>query len=751
MQTAPSLSTTRRSVGFATAESHQRNFQAALPLYLASLLVTLAGVGAVGVTISSVTFTPVWAMLAIVGHAVSLSLRRARVPMETVFYPVMVLGAAVVVQLLLVGSPLVGLEAPLVSQDLAMGTAILVGTLAVLRSFTLITNSSLVFSPVPGITMLALVGSTNPNAEVPMFFGLLVLGALFLTSYEAHLRRIQRTGRPASSLLLHLLTAWSATLGVAALALLFPLLLQPILGPLSPFSLPAVSRLQNLVNFTQSNSSRQAAVGQGPINLSPTPVYHVYSTESGLLRTDVLTHYTGRSWTLEDQSAATDLRSSEQTELQPPLPPEEAAIFERELFRFQLPNDPDRKREVPTRLIRQTIETKGFAREGVPAFGRIRELLYPRRFVNLHGTGALSGSAHQRTGQVLQATSEIPQYTPDQLRAAPPVELSEFGETETLELPNSTMRVQSLALNITKNITNPYDKVLAILAYIEKTCTYTLQEEPTPPGEDAAEFYLFETKRGACDLAATAAAVMCRAVGIPARIALGYVAEEPLPTGDGYLIRHEHGHMWVEAYFPGYGWIEFNPSPSLASIRENPFQVLWYRLSSLLRLIGGGGLDAILVLTALFATTGLVGYTGSRQLRKWIAQRADERRLREESPATAIAFVYAEALRSLERRGWGRSVAETPTEYLARLRGAWSILHAAADEPARATPAALAALERLTEIYQQARYAGHGSGQLLAEATAVALELRRLTPRNPDPSASRSRFPFRFPLVKGAS
>src|SRR5436309_2833210 len=64
-----------------------------LPLYAASLVVTLAGIGAVGVTITSAGWTPIWALLAIVGHAVSLMLRRMRVSAETIFYPVMLLGA----------------------------------------------------------------------------------------------------------------------------------------------------------------------------------------------------------------------------------------------------------------------------------------------------------------------------------------------------------------------------------------------------------------------------------------------------------------------------------------------------------------------------------------------------------------------------------------------------------------------------------------------------------------------------------
>ena len=72
-------------------DSKTRDLLAALPLYAASLVVTLTGIGGVGVTITSTTWLPLWALLAVLGHGVSLVLRYARVSAETVFYPVMLL------------------------------------------------------------------------------------------------------------------------------------------------------------------------------------------------------------------------------------------------------------------------------------------------------------------------------------------------------------------------------------------------------------------------------------------------------------------------------------------------------------------------------------------------------------------------------------------------------------------------------------------------------------------------------------
>src|SRR4051812_38250700 len=209
----------------------ERDLVDAVPLYLASLIVTLTAVGAVGVSIPQAAWSPIWVGITVVGHALSLLLRRLRLPAESVFYPVMAIGSVVLIQLCLVGSPLLGLDQPLSQMPIDMATAVLIATLSVLRTFTLTTNASLLFSSVPAITMLALVGSSNPNAEVPLFFGVLILSSLLLTTYEAHLRRVRLTGQAPLPILFLLLPTCSVPLLMAFVALLFPFLVQTVIGP----------------------------------------------------------------------------------------------------------------------------------------------------------------------------------------------------------------------------------------------------------------------------------------------------------------------------------------------------------------------------------------------------------------------------------------------------------------------------------------------------------------------------------------
>ncbi len=700
------------------ARERSEDIQAVLPLYVASLMVTLTGVGAVGVTTSPTVWMPVWALLTVIGHAASLYLRWVRAPGEVLFWPIVALGTGFAIQQEIAGSRLVGMETPLLELPPDMATATIVATIGVVRCFTLVSNGTLLFSPVPAISMLALVGSTNPNAEIPLFFGLLVLGSLFITGYEYHLRRTRRRN-DTNPVVFYLLNAWFITLLVLGFAVLSSLAVQPLIAQFSPFALSAVSQARALTNLT-GNTQTQAPVGQGPITLSPNPVYELYAPEGGLVKTGVLTNYTGKSWTIEFPPASTEVTTDE--EVQDPATEVGIRFRDYRLYVHRLAPEGKAPAGVPTRTVRQRYVTRGYPPPGIPGLGRIVQVNYPRPRINLSADGSLIGSAHSNPEQLFEVRSVLSDHPPELLRAAPRVNMAEFLEPETLALPLSVDRVVRLAQDVTRSAQNDYDRIQAIIQHIEKTCTYTLQEEPTPAGADATEYYLFQTKRGACDLASTAAAVMCRAVGIPSRIAIGFVAEEALPTGQGFMIRQEHAHMWFEAYLQGYGWVTFNPAPVTSSIHDTPLQLLWYRLSRMLAKIGGGGLDALMLILVVMVTLGLVGYRLARRLRDGLRTWQRNRRSLQGAPLAAIPGFYAQGLRLLDHRGWVRQPWMTPHEFLAWLRIEWA-----------AYPEPLAAFETLTGCFEQAYYGGDGSDEAQVRATRAVAALRAAAPKRPKP------------------
>jgi transglutaminase-like putative cysteine protease len=114
--------------------------------------------------------------------------------------------------------------------------------------------------------------------------------------------------------------------------------------------------------------------------------------------------------------------------------------------------------------------------------------------------------------------------------------------------------------------TNPYDKAKAIESYLRDNYSYTTTITQPPPGVDRVQWFLFQSKEGYCEYYASAMVVMLRHLGIPSRLAGGYAPGSLDPATGKYVVRESSAHTWPEVYFPQYGWIEFEPTPSQAAI-----------------------------------------------------------------------------------------------------------------------------------------------------------------------------------------
>jgi len=149
-----------------------------------------------------------------------------------------------------------------------------------------------------------------------------------------------------------------------------------------------------------------------------------------------------------------------------------------------------------------------------------------------------------------------------------PAELSGVGEDYPPSLAEHYLQLPShfpgdirlLSENITGDARTPYQKVMAIDNYLSRI-PYKEEIVPPPEGADGVEHFLFTQKSGFCLYYASAMAVMLRSVGVPARLAVGYLPGDP---GDGvgeYILRDKHYHAWPQAYFPGYGWVDLEATP----------------------------------------------------------------------------------------------------------------------------------------------------------------------------------------------
>lgn len=104
--------------------------------------------------------------------------------------------------------------------------------------------------------------------------------------------------------------------------------------------------------------------------------------------------------------------------------------------------------------------------------------------------------------------------------------------------------------------------VRALTNHLKNSFTYTLEDQPIPPGRDATEWFLNERKTGHCEYFASALAMMCRAIGIDARVVTGYVMTDYNEVTRQYIVRESSAHAWIEARVSPDVWMTFDATPS---------------------------------------------------------------------------------------------------------------------------------------------------------------------------------------------
>lgn len=136
-----------------------------------------------------------------------------------------------------------------------------------------------------------------------------------------------------------------------------------------------------------------------------------------------------------------------------------------------------------------------------------------------------------------------------------------------LSTPGLTDRVRQLAADITADAPDPYAKAKALARYLSRDPSFTYSTRGAIPasGQDLVDFFLFDeaaNRTGYCEYYASAMVMMARAVGLPARVAVGFAPGEETEDGT-YLVREANAHAWAEVYFPGYGWQIFEATKSI--------------------------------------------------------------------------------------------------------------------------------------------------------------------------------------------
>lgn len=191
----------------------------------------------------------------------------------------------------------------------------------------------------------------------------------------------------------------------------------------------------------------------------------------------------------------------------------------------------------------------------------------PLRFdqeVTVYWRGLEDLSRVQGEGNQYQARSRLTTATAADLQQTAGDEVPPAILARYTRLPDSVPeRVQQLAQEVAGTLPTPYDQARALERFLRQY-PYSLDVELPPSGTDPVDYFLFDLQTGYCDYYASTMVVMARSLGLPARLAVGFLAQAPDENGV-QTIYQINGHSWAEVYFAGYGWVEFEPTAAFPS------------------------------------------------------------------------------------------------------------------------------------------------------------------------------------------
>ncbi len=314
------------------------------------------------------------------------------------------------------------------------------------------------------------------------------------------------------------------------------------------------------------------------------------------------------------------------------------------------------------------------------------------------------------------AQTQLIAATPDELRAVRPNETPpEIRARYTALPPDVPRRVTELASQVAGVAPTPYDQARAIESFLHQF-PYSLDIGRPPPDVDIVDYFLFDLQTGFCDYYASAMVVMARAVGLPARLGVGF-RQQPADATGVQTIRQIDAHSWAEIYFAGYGWVEFEPtapfadetalSPAAGVAPVATFEPPTSAVSIPKR---APQRDMPWMLLLGVAVLLLVGW------RLWGRRLAARRR----APGPALDNVqraFGRLQESASDLGFPAHPSQTPAEFAAELLAAPAI--PAAEQQGLGPP-----IERLAQLFAAHAYSGDRSAAATQEAQALWGALR---------------------------
>ncbi len=361
----------------------------------------------------------------------------------------------------------------------------------------------------------------------------------------------------------------------------------------------------------------------------------------------------------------------------------------------------------------QRFHLRTYLSSALPGLFLVTEVRAPVFGIQMGEGGVVHCSGYVRAGDTYEVVSMVPVQGPapraDRSAPLPP----EIAATY-LQLPEHLPpRVGQLAAAAAAGARNKYEAALSIQNFLIQQYEYDTRPEPRPRNADFVDHFLFEGKSGYCQHFASAMVVMCRTLGIPARLVGGFVPGELQIDTGLYEVRAKDAHTWVEAFVEGRGWQSFEPTPPLdEQPRYSPAALwealsealapLWARLGAPLRRYAWAGRALAPATLALLCALALSRHR--RQTRTSLGRRGA-------TPEDRARFTYRQLLRWMEQWGVPHEESRAPLEYLESL-------------PAATSPVA-PELSTIVAAYLRAVYGRRGLEEVEAEAAEAALRTVR--------------------------
>jgi transglutaminase-like putative cysteine protease len=211
---------------------------------------------------------------------------------------------------------------------------------------------------------------------------------------------------------------------------------------------------------------------------------------------------------------------------------------------------------IPADLVAQEVEDLRRDRRILPGLADMIGADLPASAERL-GDGSLAALVSEATPGRYRVISRLMEHAP-----LPPPDRAAPDMTPYLALPRALpARVRDLASIVSGSgeLLPPIERAIRLEAYLREL-PYSYEVRPLPRDGDAVDQFLFEMRAGYCTYYASAMAVMARSLGIPARIAVGYVTGEYDPVAGVHTVRERDAHAWPELYIAGR-WVAFEPTP----------------------------------------------------------------------------------------------------------------------------------------------------------------------------------------------